>query len=229
MRKSTRNIIALIIIIAPFYLVSIFQKINGNIEYSIKTFFVEYILLAILGLLTIHLTNKYLLKNSINDFIKEKGSLILDISLGFLLLIVMYFIFSLGHITFNRWIPTDIDRTEIFELLGKIFSNKLYTILFLGPFIWLTEGFLAISRAFILNNLWEISSNKIWVWLSIIATAGLCSLTQIDNGIPAIINWVLIFMVTNIVYLKYRRIYPLIIAGILLQTIQLISVWVYSF
>ena len=227
MKKSIRNIIAISVIVIPFYLAAILEKAFGEVDFSIDGIFGMYLLYTFLGLLTIYFTNKYLLNKNLKVFASSKGSFIIDISLAFLLLIFIFFIMSLGNITYGRWLPTDPDRENIVNILKDIFSDPTYTIFLLGPFIWVTEGFMAISRAFILNNLWELKPNKTWAWTSIVITAMFCSLVQINNGIPGMLNWFFIFLATNTLYYKYRRVYPIIIAGILLQTIELIGFWVY--
>ena len=188
-----------------------------------------YMLYTFIGLLVIYFTNKYLLKNTLIVFASQKGSLLLDVSIAFLLMIFAYFVFSIGNITYGRWFFVEIDRTQMIKSLNEMFSNPTYTAFLLGPFIWMTEGFLVFSRAFILNNLWEINQNKYWVWTSIILVALLGAFIQISNGPPAIINWFIILMAWGFIYYKYRRIYPLLIAGILMQTIELISYWIYVY
>lgn len=226
MKKSIRKIIAISVIVI-IYLSAILQKGFGEVDFSIDGIFGLYLFYTFLGLLIIYFTNKYLLNNNLEVFASSKGSFIIDISLAFLLLIFIFFIMSLGKISYGRWQPVDPDRENIVKILKEIFSNPTYTIFLLGPFIWITEGFMAISRAFVLNNLWELKSSKKWIWGSIIISALFFSLVQINNGIPGMINWFLIFLATNTIYYKYRRVYPIILAGILLQTIELVTFWVY--
>ena len=229
MQRSTRNIISVLLIAVPFYFSAILEKTVGSPDITVNGIFGMYMLYTFLGLLVIYFTNKYLLKNTLKVFVSPKGSLLLDISIAFLLLIIMYFVFSLGNITYGRWFIVDIDRSEMMKSLNEMFSNPTYTIFLLGPFIWMTEGFLAFSRAFILNNLWEINQNKYWVWTSIFLVALLGAFIQINNGIPAMINWFIILTTSGFIYYKYRRIYPFLFAGILMQTIELVSYWVYVF
>ncbi len=227
MKRSTRNIIAILIVVFPIYLVAIIEKIMDKTDLSIDGLFGGSMLYTFLGLLVIYFTNKYLLKNSLKVFISQKGSILLDISISFLLLIVMFFVFKLGEVTFNHWFIVDIDKTSISNTLNEIFSNNEYIIFLLIPFVWLTEIFIALSQAFILNNLWELNSNKFWSWVSIFGMALLGAFVHIDIGTPGVISWFLILTASSFIYFKYRRVYPLIFASILYQTIDLISYWVY--
>lgn len=228
MNKSIRNIISILIIVI-IYATAIFEKIYGTIDFSIQSLFGKYMLYTVLGILLVFIINKYFLKNSLEVFASKKGSVLLDIALGFLLLVIMYLVSNIGRVTYARLFVTNIDRSEMVNTLNQIFSSPFYTVLLLGPFIWLTEIFMVISRSFLLNNLWELNSNKGWIWGTIFGTAILCSFTQIDNGIPNVINYFVIFAASNILYFKYRRVFPLIIAGILLQTIQFAVFWTNNF
>ncbi|MFC2106906.1 hypothetical protein ACFLRY_01085 [Bacteroidota bacterium] len=229
MKNKNRNILALLIIILPFFFIAIGQKLllKQN-DYLVQEFLGYYMLLAIFGISTIIATNKYLLKNKLSVFASKNGKAIIDIALSFLILAIMYLILSLADISYNRWIEVQIDRTAIESLLKEVFSNKLYALIFIGPFNWLNEGFLVLSLAFILNNLWQLSKQKLWIYLSIFLTSVMYAMLNINQGIPSMITFLIILLISSFVYYKYRRIYPLLIARILFQTISFITYWVYN-
>jgi|LGOV01.1.fsa_nt_gb membrane protease YdiL (CAAX protease family) len=228
MHKKIKNIIAVGLVIIPFYLLAFLQKtLLNQSDIYVQKFLSIYMLLSIIGITAIVLINKYFLKNKWEVFASSKGNTIIDISLAFLILSIHYFINSLGRITYFKWIPTDIDRSAIINLLSDIFSNNLYGFIMAGPFNWLNELFAVLSIAFILNNLWEINNKKYWIWTSIIIASLLFTLLQIDQGIPSMINTFIFIGISNYIYFRYRRIYPLLIAAIIYQTIDLISFWIY--
>lgn len=228
MHKKTKNIIAIGIVVIPFYLSAFLQKILINqSEIFVQKFLGIYMLLSILGISVILLANKYLLKNNWSVFVIPKGKIIIDISLSLLLLSFTYFIISLGNITYFKWIPTEVDNSAIINLLKEIFSNNLYALIMVGPFNWLNEIFAILSITFILNNLWQINNKRHWIWFSIFAAALLFTFLQIDKGIPSMINTFLIISFSNFIYYRYRSIYPLLIAGIIYQSIDLIRFWIY--
>ena len=53
------------------------------------------------------------------------------------------------------------------------------------------------------------------------------ALLQVQNGPSAMISSFIILSISNFIYYKYRSIVPLFIAGVLFQTIDLITYWVY--
>jgi len=227
MNNKFKYILALTLIIIPFYFLIIFEKSISVINISASRLFGKYLMFSIAGICAIYAINRFFLKELAVNFFKIKEITLINISLGLLLLSITYFIISLGNITYFRWIPMSTDNTQSLAALTKIMSNNFYAIILLGPFIWISELFLVLSRAFILNNCWALSQKKIWIWVSIFGTALLLSLTQIDKGIPVIINTFLIVFASNILYFKYRSITPLLISAIVLQTIDLVSFWFY--
>lgn len=228
MSSKVRHIIALIIIV-PFYFLAILQRILfTQSELLAERFLAIYMMLSIIGISVVLMTNKYFLKNKLSVFIKTDRKLIIDIALALLLLGAFYFVQSLERITYGVWFPYETDRTAIIELLNSIFSNVSYSIIIVGPFNWLNEGFAVLSIAFILNNLWLLFPDKKLKLLSLIFAAVIFSLLQINNGIAAIMSSFILITISNFVYYKYRCIFPLLIASILMQTIDLISFWVYN-
>lgn len=229
MDRNKRHIIAVLLVVIPFYLTAILQKTLLNPAKVIaEEFLGYYMLLSLFGIAVVLLLNKYFLKNNFSVFISRKRKFIYDITLAFLLLGTFYFVNSLSRITYGVWIEQQIDRTAMIELLNSVFSNLIHGIIIIGPFTWSNEAFAVLSLAFILNNLWAINDNKAWEWFSIIFAALLFSLLQINNGYSAVIDSFLLISFSNFIYFHYRSILPLFIAAILFQTIDLITYWVYA-
>ncbi len=229
MTKRVKHIVALLIIIVPFYVFAIVQKILfSQSELFAEQFFAIYMTLSVIGISTVLITNRYLLGNSLKMFTHPGRKTIIDIALALMLMAALYFVKSLESSTYARFFTVEIDRTAILELLNTIFSNVVYSIIIVGPFTWLNEIFAVLSLAFILNCLWAISPNKKWMLGGVFLAALLFSLLQISNGIPAIISSFILVSLSNYIYLRYRSIFPLLIALVLIQTIDLLSFWVYS-
>jgi Type II CAAX prenyl endopeptidase Rce1-like len=228
MNKKNRYILACSIIVL-FYIILILEKIWSQVDVSVNGLFLKYLPIVVVGIAVIYLINRYVLKETVNIFFQQKNTFIVHLTLGLMLLSIMYFIISLGNITYFRWIPTTIiDNSEIVNTLTYIISDTFYTIILLGPFIWVSEIFSVLSRAFLLNNLWKLNESKTWNWFSISITALLFALIQIDKGIPTMINTFLIIFASNILYFKYRNITPLLIASIVIQTVDLVAFWFYN-
>ena len=228
MPKRNRHILAIFIILIPFYLTAILQKfLFDQKEVLVEEFLAYYMLLSMLGVGAVLLCNKYLLNNNFEVFLWRRRKLIYDIALAFVLMGIFYFIQSIERASYAHWFQFEKDRTAVDLLMQDIFSNYLNGIIIIGPFTWFEEAFTVLSLAFILNNLWEINKQAAWAFFSIMITASLLALLQVQNGPSAMISSFIILSISNFIYYKYRSIVPLFIAGVLFQTIDLITYWVY--
>lgn len=228
MSKNAKHIIAILILVIPFYVAAILQKILlSREEILAEEFLAYYMLLNALGVSVVLLTNKFLLKHTFKAFVPSESRFVYDVVLAFLLLGAFYFIQSLSRISYGVWIAQEVDRAAMVELLNSIFSNFIHGIIIIGPFTWFNEAFAVLSLAFILNNLWALYPSKKWAWISIIGAALLFSLLQIDNGWSAVIDSLVLVSFSNYIYYHYRSIWPLFIAATLFQTIDLASFWIY--
>jgi len=228
MNNRIKNILALLIILIPFYLVAVVQKMFlDQSDYLIHDFFGMYMLLGMVGISVILLLNTYYLKNNWNAFASKEGNAVVDMSFAMVLISAYYFVEALSMLSYGQWIQTEMDRTHMDQLLFEIFDNPLYALLMVGPFSWINEVFSMLSIAFILNNLWTLKQSKTWTWIAVLLTGLLFGLLQIDQGWREMIDSFIIISIFGFAYLKYRRIYPLLIAAIIIESIELITYWVY--
>ena len=150
-------------------------------------------------------------------------SLVIGNMIGVGIFVLPAVLSNYGSISILGWLFTATGAL----ILAKIFSNTLFSIIIVGPFSWINEGFTSLSVAFILYNFWEIGNKKVWIWATILFTSIFIGLIQYNNGIPSVINSSLIIVCSSYIYYRYRSIFPLFIAGVLHQTIDLVGYWVY--
>jgi hypothetical protein len=228
MNKQGRHIVAVAIMIVPFYGVAILQKVLfTREEVLVEAYLGYYMLLGIAGIATVLLSNRYLLHNKTTVFREPDIQWLNELALAGMLLGFYYLIDSISRISWGIWWAPDADRMAVDALLAKIFDSTLFSLVIIGPFNWFNEGFLAMTVAFLLLNLWSLIPGKQGQWISIALVALLTALIQIDHGIPGMINSFCIMSVFGFMFLRYPTVLPLIIAAILHQTIDLASYWFY--
>jgi hypothetical protein len=229
MKRQDKNIIALAIILIPFYFVAILQKVLfTKDQILVEEYLGYYMLLGIIGISSILLTNKYFLNNKITVFREAESKIVLEISLAGFILSIFYLLKSIEVISYGNWFYKEVNNPDTDELFLKIFDNTLYSILIIGPFVWLNEAFIALSIGFILINLWLLNHKKIWVWTSIMITGSIFAIVQINLGVPEMINSFIIIIVSGYIFYKYRSIIPFLLASIIHQTIDLGNFWYYT-
>jgi len=223
----TKQILAIIIGVSPLYVINIYANISDKLNYTPEIVLGKYLVFAVLVLGLILSLNWFLLQKTFKAFNQHKSTVLHDVAMAFLLLILYYFLLSLGQITYIRWLNESIDQTEVLELARNIFANWFYTFALLGPFVIITQSTWVISSAFVLNNLWDLTKNKTWHWVIIISLASIISLVNFHNGIQGVIFWFSINLTVNIFYYKYRRVTPLLIAFFIFQWFDFIGLWFY--
>ena len=227
--KNNSNFIRLLLVTVaalPAYLYVIIEKVAGQSHYSVSDLLGWQLLIISAGILWLMIINKYILKNSIKDLSPGSGTLLLDISVGFLLLISVYLLDTAGRLSYYQWITeTTPDRTVLIQSLKTIAANPYYSIVWLGPVTVLGQLFLELSRTIFLKNFWDSINYPFYNWLVILFFAILLSLLQIDRGWTGMISGFIIALLFNITYYKYRRLLPLILASILFQYLSMLGLW----
>ncbi len=224
--KNKKIIIAILIGIIPFYAFAAIDKLINEPNISVHGFFLVYMPIVALALFILILLNKFLLKQSIAFYNSKENNLLLDIAVICLLMIGTSFIHISAKLFFRDFFFTNQNNTKVILVLQEIFENPFLALVFIIPFIWITQFFLIFSRIFLLKNLWGISESKIWIWGVIILSSVLFVLPELDKGMLDILISFSVILFFNITYLYYQRFYPFLFAAILLQTIQMIDFWI---
>ncbi len=223
--SNIKKILAVIIGVLPFYTFVVIDKIVNNPDISVQGLFLFYLPIAIIALLILLLLNKYFLKQTIKNYNLATHSLLSDVAIMLILLVGSSFIHIVFNLFFRDIFPYQQDNTQVIKVLQQIFGNPFYALIFIGPFLWITQLFIIFSRIFLLKNLWEVNKSKIWIWTVLILSSVLFVLPEIDKSILDILVSFSVILLYSITYLYYRRFYPILMASILNQTIQMLDFW----
>jgi len=226
MRINLRRVLAVLIGILPLIIFIIINKVNDYGNASASAFLVNYLIVSLLGLFFLFVIIKYFLNDKLNSYFQFKGSYLMEISLIFLLLISVYLIYSIGGISYSKWISNGIGRSHPLGIFQNMFSHPFFAFLVLGNINCIVYLFIEGTRIFLLKNIIDYSKSKVWIWGLIIFIALLFSLIYADQGLSGMISGLVISLLFNSVYYLYRRPYPLIITSLLIQIIILIEFYV---
>jgi hypothetical protein len=85
--------------------------------------------------------------------------------------------------------------------------------LFLGPILLIgTACFEEIARVFFLSRWWKIAPGAAWRWLGVLISAVLFGLAHLYQGPGGMANTAISGLILTIVYLRFGRVWPLIIS-----------------
>lgn len=163
---------------------------------------------------------RYLLGESVSLLNSGNGKFSTDLPLGLALAAGCFALFYL-----NRFTLGDVLRSSPnFELLGLMLDMRehpLLLLLWFGPVLWVGIAlYEEIIRTFILTELWSFSQSKYWA----IAAIALCALfmgaLHWVQGPYGIVTIALKSAVIGTFYFYVRRLFPLVLAHVLYDGIQ---------
>ncbi len=224
LNSKFKHIAAILLGVLPFYAYSLYSNRNPILEYSVFDVLVLDVFLACLTIVVILVIQKYFLKIEAVDFSPHKGTLLMDVSVGMLAFILLHLVEAFGWVSYYHWFERiDGDRTAEVNAIRIIFSDKLYRLQYMGPAIWMSVISGEILRVFFLRNAWALWDNKYWVWMIIFISAGLSGLLQLHNGTRMFFDGFILSLPFSIIYYRYQRILPLIVAGGGYATVKMIN------
>jgi len=108
------------------------------------------------------------------------------------------------------------------SLMNTLAGNPWLLALFLGPILFVgVAGSEELTRVFFITRWQKIASSKIWLGVGIFLSAALFGLNHIAQGPAGIISVTLNGLVMVLWYLRFGRIFHLIVAHYLYDAIQI--------
>lgn len=112
--------------------------------------------------------------------------------------------------------------SQLFETLA---ANPWLLALFLGPILFIgVAGSEELTRIFFITRWRNISSSKLWLGIGVFLSAALFGLNHIRQGPAGIISVTLNGLVMVLWYLRFGRVFHLVVAHYLYDAIQIIFI-----
>jgi hypothetical protein len=111
------------------------------------------------------------------------------------------------------------------SLVNKLADNPWLAALFLGPALFIgVAGSEELTRVFFITRWMKISSSKVWLGVGVFLSAFLFGLNHVAQGTAGVISVTLNALIMVLWYLRFGRIFHLVIAHYLYDAIQLVPV-----
>lgn len=157
----------------------------------------------------------------------KPGRRLSDIAAGMILSFVLLLLFILEQSLVARWFqqssePLSQQQLTLFTGLAR---NPLLVAIWLGPVVWIgVAGFEELSRVFVLNRLWSVWRGLAARWAILLLSAVLFGLVHIYQGPANVIIIGLQGLVYGWYYLTFGRVWPMIVAHALYDSMQVVQV-----
>jgi membrane protease YdiL (CAAX protease family) len=142
-----------------------------------------------------------------------------------LVAITMCMKFGLDPLLANLFHRASDTESGIWDLVNTLAGNPWLAALFLGPALFIgVAGSEEVTRMFFITRWAKIFPSKVWLGLGIFLSAALFGLNHIAQGPAGIISVALNGVVMVLWYLRFGRVFHLIVAHYLYDAIQLVLV-----
>jgi hypothetical protein len=156
----------------------------------------------------------------------KPGTLWKDILAGILLVVLTLTIkYALDPTIaryFHRASDSESGLGSLFDILA---GNPWLLALFLGPVLFIgVAGSEELTRVFFVTRWMKISSSKVWIGIGVFLSALLFGLNHIQQGPAGMISVSLNGLIMMLWYLRFGRIFHLIVAHYLYDAIQIVFI-----
>lgn len=110
------------------------------------------------------------------------------------------------------------------DLVNTLAENPWLAALFLGPAVFFVASSEELTRVFFITRWTKISSSKVWLGVGVFLSAFLFGLNHVAQGYAGVISVTLNALIMVLWYLRFGRIFHLIVAHYLYDAVQLIPV-----
>lgn len=218
-KKLNRLISLSVVVFIPFGIMIWFRQHQSS-GFATQELIMYPLLFGGFGIGVLYILKKYLLKEKLSDFNSGNGRLSSDILWGLALTGVYFILFYVERLTLSDLLSFN-SNMELLGLMLDMRSNPVLIAIWFGPVLCIGVAlYEELIRVFILTSLWKFSHQKLWIYAVIIFMAIIMGLAHWSQGSYGIVTIAIKSIVSGLFFLRFRRIFPLVIAHILYDGIQ---------
>ncbi len=217
--KAKRAIAVLIVAGIPALLM-IWYRVRQATEFASVELISFPLVFGALGIGVVYVLKRYFLGEKISQLNSGDGRLLTDILLGLALTVVYFALFFIARYTLSDILAFTTNR-ELIGLMLDMRESPLLVILWFGPVLWIGIAlYEEVLRTFILTEMWSLSRSRLWVAIAIALCALFMGLLHWSQGPYGIVTIAIKSAVIGIFYYRVRRIFPLVLAHVLYDGLQ---------
>lgn len=221
---AARHLLAVGLSVIPLFIFTIWFHLTREDPLTIRQMLAYPLVIGGGATVYMLLLLRYLCRERPRDLNLKPGRWYTDALAGIVLTLIFGAILVTGEMTLGRWLPRPPSR-DIGNLLEGLARNPLLLALWLGPVVWIgVAGFEELSRVFLLSRLWKVWGSAGGRWAAVVLFAALFGAVHLYQGPAAIISTGVMGLAGGAYYLKFGRVWPLIIAHGLYDSITIATV-----
>ena len=216
----TKRILTLLVVGAFPALLMVWLRTHQATGFASIELIAYPLLFGSVGIVVVYALKKYLLGESIAELNSGDGRLLTDVLWGLALTATYFALFFVFRYTL-RDILAFTPNFELLNLMLDMRQQPWLVLLWFGPVLWVGIAlFEEVLRTFLLSELWKFSPSHAWVLTAIVLVAALTGLTHLSQGPYGIVTIAIKGVVIGIFYFRVRRLFPLVLAHVLYDGLQ---------
>ena len=218
--KLYKNIDALAIIVLIPFSMMLWCRTHNSSGFASVELIAYPLIFGGLSIGALYLLKRFYLKESFAEFNSGKGRLTTDILWGCVLATLYFTLFYVERLTLTGLLSFHSNR-ELLGLMIDMRANPTLLLLWFGPVLWIGIAlYEELIRVFILTNLWKFSDKQLWSVVVIVISALIIGLAHWSQGSYGVVTIGIKSVVSGVYFYKYRRLFPLVLAHVLYDGIQ---------
>ncbi len=220
------QVAAVAVIYLPLSLFALATQLSGR-DVSLTELLLYPLLMGGGAILVILSLLKFVCGEGVACLNLKPGRWLSDIAAGIMLGIALLLLLVIQQSVVARWFPqpSALLSQQQLTLFTDLARNPLLAAIWLGPVVWIgVAGFEELSRVFMLNRLSLVWPGPVARWLILLLSAFLFGLVHLYQGPANVIAIGLQGLIYGWYYLACGRVWPMIIAHALYDSLQVVQV-----
>lgn len=220
-------LLAILIGVIPAYLIPFYFSMKDSTEGFPPDSMLNYMIFFGGGMsLVLVLILRLLNGEKVKDLNLKDGVWWKDFLMGIALMVATLGVFMLTRNFISGLFPPQ-QSSDLDPLFDRILNDTTFFLLLTGPGLLIGAGiFEELTRIFLLSRLWKIWENPIWCWATVLLSGILFGLMHSYQGPAGVLSTGISGLIMGIFYLRFGRIFPMVIAHYLHDALQFITIYV---
>ena len=217
---NRRIVISLILVVLIPFTLMVWIRTHQSSGFAGLELIIYPLAFGSAGIFLMWLAKRFLLKEKLAQLNSGPGKWQTDIMWGLGLTLVYFILFYV-----NRQILSDIlefrSNQELLGLMLDMRESWILLIVWFGPVLWIGIAFYEeLLRVFFLDGIWRLGKGPVWIAFGIVLAAAYMGFAHISQGPYGIVTIAIKSLVSGYFYYKIRRLFPLVLAHVLYDGIQ---------
>ncbi len=225
-RHPATQVAAVAVVYLPLYLFALTTQLSGR-NITLNELLLYPLLMGGGAIIVILFLLKFVCGEGIACLNLKPGRWLYDIAAGIMLATVLLLLFIVQQSMVARWFPqpsASLSQQQL-TLFTSLARNPLLVAIWLGPVVWVgVAGFEELSRVFMLNRLSIVWPGPAARWVILLLSALLFGLAHLYQGRANVSAMGLQGLIYGWYYLTFGRVWPMIIAHALYDSLQVVQV-----